>query len=514
MNKSKILSRIIIFICLICNVYLPCTQSLAKSKIRVAFFTDKGAHPGNLLCTNLAQDKSLALTNVSGNDICNDCLENFDVLFVPGGSGKREALSLTPEGQMKVRLFVRKGGIYLGVCAGCYLASCARPQYLGLLPMTTADQDHWRRGKATLPIEFTKLGMEIFGVEQAKAEVIYHNGPVLRAYKQYENNIAPLSYFRGELVARGGETGVMINAPAMVLARYGNGLVLGISPHPEATTGLATIELNAIEWLYNHRPIDKQSSAVIKTSQANTVKVSARTIQLHNSLSAQIYEQAESIFENTTYSHYQHLHEQAEEQAQQANGKFQVTADCSGFISYVINAVSPQHYAPIYELSGRSYPHAKTYTQFFSSLPNNEALNGWLRIENFKDLKRGDIIAWERPNRPGSQTKHNGSGHVMIVVNKPSKLVQTTINGKRIKYFEICVLDSSSVEHFPPQSLPLLSNSQFRDGVGKGMVRLILDEQDNIIGFWEGTFSHERNAAIKGPSYTGKIAFARLVSSS
>ena len=44
------------------------------------------------------------------------------------------------------------------------------------------------------------------------------------------------------------------------------------------------------------------------------------------------------------------------------------------------------------------------------------------------------------------------------------------------------------------------------------MIRLILDEQNNVIGFWEGTFSHEKNKVIQGPSYTNKIAFARLIS--
>ncbi len=512
MKTNNILYPVILLICLIWNICFLCAQVLAESKIRVALFTDKGAHARELLCTNLENDKSLATTYITGEDICDDCLKNFDVLFFPGGSGKREALSLTPEGQKKVRLFVRDGGIYLGVCAGCYLASCARPEYLGLFPMTTVDGKHWRRGKTTLPIEFTELGMEIFGIKQARVNVIYHNGPVLQVYEQYADKVAPLAYFRGEVVAPGGKVGLMVNAPAIVLARYGNGLVLGISPHPEATPGLTTIELTAIQWLYNHRPTNKQTLPTTSSSQASRNQVSTGTSQSYKSLSAQIYNEAENIFENTISSHYQHIHENAEQQAQKINGQYQVVTDCSGFVSYVINSVAPKHYASIHQISGRSYPHAKTYAQFFSELPENKSMNGWLKINSVGELKRGDIVAWEKPDSSRSETRHKGSGHVMIVIDKPEKPVYENFKGRTIKYVEIYVLDSSSVEHFPPQSLPKLSHSQFRDGVGKGMIRLILDEQDNVIGFWEGTFSHERNTVIKGPSYTNKIAFARLVS--
>jgi hypothetical protein len=41
------------------------------------------------------------------------------------------------------------------------------------------------------------------------------------------------------------------------------------------------------------------------------------------------------------------------------------------------------------------------------------------------------------------------------------------------------------------------------------MIRLMLDNDDRVIGFWEGSFSHERGTAILGPSYTEDIGFAR-----
>ena len=56
----------------------------------------------------------------------------------------------------------------------------------------------------------------------------------------------------GEIVAQGGKVGVMNGAPAMVLAKCGKGLVLGLSPHAERTPSLNKIIPHAIHWLCEH----------------------------------------------------------------------------------------------------------------------------------------------------------------------------------------------------------------------------------------------------------------------
>ncbi len=481
-----------IFLCLLINISSSVGQGMKQEQIRVAIFLDKGAHPKQSLIDTFANDRSVSLVIVNGEDIRNGCLKNEDVLFIPGGSGKREAFSIGEEGKEKIRQFVQDGGIYVGVCAGCYLASCTHPEYLGLMPLSTADKKHWRRGKATLSIQFTQLGMEIFGVNQAKAEIVYHNGPVFQ-HNGYSREIAPLSYYRNEVVAPGGRPGVMADSPAMLLSRYGKGIVLGISPHPEATSGLKKIELNAVHWLYNHRYQQRTLSSSINPSSCANYSYKITT----DTASSRVYNKAEAIFEHTTSSHYEHLHEGVIQQVRQYNGGYETTTDCSGFVSYVLYCVAPKQFDSVYRMTERTYPRAKTYARFFSQLGNN-VVNGWLGVASYKDLKRGDIIAWER-TRDSSQLgkKRDGSGHVMIVINPPGKTVTGNISGQTVKYVEVYVLDSSSVEHFPPQLLPPLAHQTYRDGLGKGNIRLMLDSQDNIIGFWEGTFSHEKNHPIK-----------------
>ena len=509
----SILLPISLFLCLNLAVVSTYGQERNSNRIRLALFADRGARPRQALCDALSSDSEISMDIVYGEDIRNGCLKNFDVLFVPGGSGKKESYSLGEDGRDAVCRFVQNGGIYLGVCAGCYLASSTRPQYLSLLPISTADKEHWQRGKATLTVEFTKLGMEIFGLKQTKADILYHNGPVFQKIGYQQRGILPLGYFDDEIVAENGSPELMIGAPAMVLGRYGNGLVLGISPHPEATPGLNKLEPSAIHWLYNHRTNIRQKDKISSATPASvkTTTLLRKQFAPDNALAEHIYDKAEEIFEHTTFSCYEHLHEGAQEQVQQIAGSYQITTDCSGFVSYVVRSVAPEHYAVLRVRTRSSYPHAKIFATFFRQLTKESSANGWLGINSLQDLQHGDLIAWAAPLN--KQTgKHRNTGHVMIVVDPPQKIRTEIVRGSPVHFVDVYVIDSSSVEHFSPQVLPPLMHQQYRSGIGKGNIRLVIDQNSNVIGYWEGTFSHEKNRAILGPTYTDKIGFARLIS--
>jgi hypothetical protein len=134
------------------------------------------------------------------------------------------------------------------------LCSQAKDLYLGLLPVTTIDEKHWYRVDEGTPVdvELTPTGMEVLGVSRSNIRIVYENGPIF-VPPDDKANITTLGVYRGEVVAPGGERGVMLGAPAMMLSRYGRGLVLAISPHPEKTRGLKQTEVHALRWLYNHR---------------------------------------------------------------------------------------------------------------------------------------------------------------------------------------------------------------------------------------------------------------------
>lgn len=245
-----------LFLTLIGSLFLTSieAQPPATNKIRVALFKDQGARPRDHLIAALETAPDIALTLLDGEELRQGELKNFDLLLVPGGSALREAMSMKPEGRNEVRRFVSNGGLYMGICAGCYMMGESKPAYLGLMPLETMDKAHWQRGKGYLPVEITPIGDEIFGTNQREMQILYHNGPVIdTSHMPPGTYFVPLAYYRGELVGRGGRPGVMINSVAMYLGRFGKGLVIGISPHPEATPSQVSMELNAIRWLYNHR---------------------------------------------------------------------------------------------------------------------------------------------------------------------------------------------------------------------------------------------------------------------
>jgi len=230
------------------------------------------------------------------------------------------------------------------------------------------------------------------------------------------------------------------------------------------------------------------------------------------SLGEKIYNKAKWIFDHAVTVHYHHTHDQASEQVQINDGKTcDSVNDCSGYVSYILESVAPSHYRAAEAFSGRrAHPHADTYAKFFDSLSTDTPTHGWLKVSSAADLVRGDIVAWENPSVEEG-LKHINTGHVMIVVDPPKRVERTRVGNAMISYVPVYVIDSSSVDHFPPESLPPLAHQSHRDGVGMGVIRIVVDNHDHAIGYWEGTFWGEGNKAITKPKYADMIRFARLV---
>jgi hypothetical protein len=216
------------------------------------------------------------------------------------------------------------------------------------------------------------------------------------------------------------------------------------------------------------------------------------------------------IFDNAKVVHYEHLKQSAVKQIHlMPNGGCEAKTDCSGFVSSVLREVSPKHYRVIRDLQPeRPYPQAKTYAKFFAGLNPDTDFKGWRGVPTYADLRRGDMIAWAKQPKPG-QRKGN-SGHVMFVLDPPGPITEEEVDGSKIRFVAVHVLDSSSVYHFQPESLPPLAGQSHRDGLGIGYVRLVLDQQDRAIGYWEGTYWGEGGKALTKPSLSNLIAYGRL----
>ncbi len=231
--------------------------------------------------------------------------------------------------------------------------------------------------------------------------------------------------------------------------------------------------------------------------------------------SERIFQRAQWVFNNAEQVRYKHHQVPAARQVKSfSNGRCEADTDCSGFVSYLLSEF-PRQYEAIRNLQPeRNYPQAKVFMQFFNDLKSNTPTRGWLKVSQIAELRRGDFIAWKKPEPADGIKRKSNSGHVAIVIDRQGPIEEIEINGKNIRYQSINVIDSSSVKHFQPEQLPPLSMMPHRDGVGKGVVRIILDDANRPIGYWEGTYWYEGNKEIRKPTFTESIAFARLVADS
>jgi putative intracellular protease/amidase len=148
-------------------------------------------------------------------------LGQYDVLLFPGGGG----FELTDEGAEALREFVRQGGGYVGVCAGCYAA-----RTYGLI-----EREYYpfrERGQVEVTLREHPV-TEGFGLSR-KLALPHANGPLIEAG---DPATAPVVY-------KVGEPGY-----ACVVAReYGEGRVVVFSAHPEGDNEGRPLIRNAILW--------------------------------------------------------------------------------------------------------------------------------------------------------------------------------------------------------------------------------------------------------------------------
>lgn len=186
---------------------------------------------------------------VCPEDIQAGVLSQFDTVIFTGGSGSGQAKAIGESGRAQVRSFVEKGGGYIGICAGSYLACAGFPWGLGILDARTKSP-LWQRGKGMVSLEFTTRGESVFTGPNGRFECLYAQGPILEPCGKEEiPDYEVLSYFRTEVARNNTPVGIMVDSPAIVCGAFGRGKVLCFSPHPEQTPGIEDQVSKAIRWV-------------------------------------------------------------------------------------------------------------------------------------------------------------------------------------------------------------------------------------------------------------------------
>lgn len=216
------------------------TPRLPEATLRVAIYdhADGSANGPKNLLRLLTEAHGFVCERLHPDEIRGPRLQDIQLLIVPGGSGSLQSKKLGPQGRDAIRSYVRKGGGYMGICAGTYLASSHYSWSLNLINARVWDRAHWARGTGTVGLCVTEDGRQAFAKPEAEVDVYYGQGPLL--LPDDEVDLPPyevLATYGGEIAKKGAPIGAMGETHAIVRTTFGAGRVVGISPHPEKSGG-------------------------------------------------------------------------------------------------------------------------------------------------------------------------------------------------------------------------------------------------------------------------------------
>ena len=231
----------VLLICAGCAVCTPAPQKAAPQKytgkytgkkLKTAFYIDKGARGGGV--TNLGRllsfSPQIEMTMVNGEDLRKGKLKNFDLFVMPGGSSQLEMESMGAEGVKVLQEFIRKGGAYVGICAGFHIM-LNRPERAQLVPYTYIREAVGARGD--VQIDLSKEGAKILGVKPGKRMVRYSRGPIAKEAKWAKGSCKTYALYTSSISPLGKAGKSFFNTPALIAGTYGKGKVIASSFHPE-----------------------------------------------------------------------------------------------------------------------------------------------------------------------------------------------------------------------------------------------------------------------------------------
>lgn len=179
------------------------------------------------------------LSVLKESDFTYDTLKQYDCIILPGGSGSKICNTLEWVGRAALINYVKNGGKVLGVCAGAYALSSGYTWSLGLINYELVDKENAHRGETNMSFKMTDKGKKLLKIkEDVLPGIYYHNGPVWQRFVEslsVEENV--LMTFTEDIYSERGTAGQVIDTPAAVHTRYGEGHVVAVSPHFEKSPG-------------------------------------------------------------------------------------------------------------------------------------------------------------------------------------------------------------------------------------------------------------------------------------
>ena len=241
--------------------------SRSPASVRVVLF-DIGTDDGSAIIhlkRILDAEPFFTWKSVSPADIQAGGLTWGDVVIVPGGSAPKQAVAIGDKGKKSLREFVQAGGGYVGICAGGFLATAKYDSGLSLVNAKPIAgkidipgiglKSMSARGGGIVKMELTDAGRKVLGNFPNILEVRFGGGPIFSPAGMDDlPEYVSLATFRSEIWDFEFQQGTMVNTPAIIASRFGEGRIIIFSPHPETTKGLESLVRQAILATASQRP--------------------------------------------------------------------------------------------------------------------------------------------------------------------------------------------------------------------------------------------------------------------
>src|SRR5262249_39615719 len=160
--------------------------------------------------------------------------------------------------------------------------------------------------------------------------------------------------------------------------------------------------------------------------------------------------------------------------------------DCSGFVDALLAysyGIDKDAFRAIFG-SGRP-----TAARYHDAIVDQKSFQ---RIEHVQDLLPGDFLAVKYFARK------DNTGHVMLVVGRPSRLATKEPTIADTMQWEVPVIDSSESGHGPTDTRHKRgADGKDHDGLGEGVLRIYSDATGSVAGF---TWSSQSVSKFKSPA--------------
>lgn len=288
MRLFKITFLFLAFSLVLFSCQQTATKVVEKEKINVGVFNGNGASTVCILETMeaLKIDSGIHTEEITAAQIMDGKLDGLDVLVFPGGSGSKEFNNLGLKAVEKVKTFAKqKNKGLVGICAGGYLLA-STPDYpsLNILPVHSI-REYYNRGRGLISFTSNEMGNEIFPELKVMEEafVQYYDGPMYVDIDSAKFTI--LATVNTDIVTKKGYPhGVSIGKPAIGLANYGDGRIMMIIGHPEATSGMRWMVPRMARWAANSELISYSKEVVRPEKYTKELLFYPESIQLEKEL--------------------------------------------------------------------------------------------------------------------------------------------------------------------------------------------------------------------------------------